>query len=148
MSYHEKRSIVSIISTLLIYAVYFMFVFQRYQQGSAHSKNVFSFWGSVILILIPVAIAAKIIIHIVSVIIYKITTAEDAPCFSDERDKLIELKATRNSQYVFCFGFLLAMGSQVLHMPPSAMFIILIFSLLVSDIFGEISQLFYYRKGI
>jgi uncharacterized membrane protein YfcA len=113
-----------------------------------NSTDVFSFWGSVILILIPVTILAKIIIFIVFMIIYRITTDEEAPCFSDERDKLIELKAARNSYWVFCFGFLLAMVSQVIHMPPSMMFIILVFSVFVADIFGEISQLYYYSRGI
>lgn len=148
MSYHERKSIVFMISTLVLFVIYFVFVFQRYQAGSFHSTNLLSFWGSVILILIPVAIMAKIIIYIVFVIIYRLTTNEEAPCFSDERDKLIALKAERNSHWVFCLGFLLAMASQVMHMSPSAMFIILIFSGFVADILGEISQLYYYRKGV
>jgi len=148
MSYHEKRNIVSMICTLLIFAIYFMFVFHRFHEGSSDSANVFSFWGAVILILIPVLIVAKIIIFIIFMIIYRMTTAEEAPCFSDERDKLIELKAARNSYWVFCLGFLLAMASQVIHMPPSVMFIVFIFSMFVSDIFGEVSQLYYYSRGI
>jgi hypothetical protein len=148
MSYHEKKSIVSMISTSVIFVIYFFIVFQKYQAGNFDSTNVFSFWAAVILILIPITIAAKIVIYIAFVIIYRITTDENAPCFSDERDKLIELKADRNSHWLFCFGFLLAMASQVMHMTPAVMFIILILSGFVSDIFGEISQLYFYRKGI
>lgn len=148
MSYHEKKSIVSMISTLVIFVIYFMIVFHRYQAGNFDSTNVFGFWGSVILILIPVSIAAKIIIYIVFMIIYRMTTNENAPAFSDERDKLIGLKAERNSHWIFCFGFILAMASQVLHMSPSVMFIILILSGFVSDILGEISQLYFYSRGI
>jgi VanZ family protein len=91
---------------------------------------------------------AKIIIYIIFCIIYRITTNENAPSFSDERDKLIELKAERNSHWVFCLGFLLAMASQVMHMAPSVMFIVLILSGFVSDIFGEVSQLYFYRRGV
>lgn len=148
MSYQEKKNIVSLISTLLIFGSYCLYVFQMYQEGSIDSTDSFSFWGSVILILIPVSIVAKIIISIVFNIIYRITTHEKEPSFSDELDKLIELKATRNSHYVFILGFLLSMGSLVIDMPTSVMFIILIFSGFVSEVVGVITQLYLYRRGV
>jgi uncharacterized membrane protein (UPF0136 family) len=45
MSYHEKKSIVSLISTLVIFVIYFIVVFHKYQNGNLDSTNVFSFWG-------------------------------------------------------------------------------------------------------
>jgi hypothetical protein len=148
MSYQEKKNIVSLIGTLLVFGFYCLFVFQKYPAGSLDSTETFSYWGAFILILIPVSIVAKIIITIVFNIIYRITTNEKEPSFSDELDKLIELKATKNSHYVFTLGFLLAMGSLVMDMPHSAMFIILISSGLVSEIVGVITQLYFYRKGV
>ena len=148
MSYQEKKNIVSLISTLLIFGFYCLYVYQKYQEGSIDSTDTYRFWGTVILILIPVSIAAKIIITIVFNIIYRITTKEVEPSFADELDKLIELKATRNSHYVFTLGFLLAMGSLVMDMPHSAMFIILILSGFVSEIVGTVTQLYLYRKGV
>lgn len=148
MSYQEKKSIVSLISTLLIFGFYCMYVFQKYPAGSLDQADTFRFWGSFILILIPVTITAKIIISIVFNIIHRIATNEAEPSFADELDKLIELKATRNSHYVFTFGFLLAMGSLVMDMQPTVMFIILIGSGLVSEIVGVITQLYHHRKGV
>jgi hypothetical protein len=148
MSFQEKRNIVSLISTLLIFTLYCMYVFQRYQEGSLDSTDTFSFWGSVILILIPVSIVAKIIIHIVFNIIYRITTKEEEPSFSDELDKLIELKATRNSHYAFIIGFLLSMGSLVMDTPTYVMFILLILSGFLSEVVGVITQLYLYRRGV
>lgn len=148
MSYQEKKNIVSLISTLLIFGFYSLYVFQMYQEGSIDRADTFRFWGAAILILIPVSIVAKIIISIVFNIIYRITTNEKEPSFSDELDKLIELKATRNSHYVFILGFLLAMGSLVMDMPLSVMFITLILSGFVSELFGVITQLYLYRKGV
>lgn len=148
MSYQEKKNIVSLISTLLIFGFYCLYVYQKYQKGSIDSTDTFHFWGSVILILIPVSIVAKIIITIVFNIIYRITTNEVEPSFADELDKLIELKATKISHYVFTLGFLLAMGSLVINMPPSAMFIILIFSGFLSEVVGVITQLYFYRRGV
>jgi hypothetical protein len=81
-------------------------------------------------------------------IIYRITTNEKEPSFSDELDKLIELKATRNSHYVFILGFLLSMGSLVMDMSPSTMFIILFISGFLSELVGVFTQLYLYRKGV
>jgi hypothetical protein len=148
MSYQEKKNYVSLISTTLIFGFYCWYVFQMYQKGSIDSTDTFSFWGSVILILIPVSIAAKILIHIVFNIIYRITTNEKEPSFSDELDKLIALKATRNSHYVFIIGFLLSMGSLVIDMSPSVMFIILFFSGFVSELVGVFTQLYLYGRGV
>jgi hypothetical protein len=147
MSYQERRAIASLIGTVLISAFYFIFAFQRYPAGNSYSTDVFHFWGSAILIFIPVSIVAKIVIHIQFNIIYAMATNEKEGSFSDERDKLIGLKATRNSLYVFTSGFLLAMGSLIMDMPPSVMFIILISSVIVSELFGDITQLYFYRRG-
>ncbi|MRN52296.1 hypothetical protein [Paenibacillus monticola] len=147
MSYQEKKNVVSLLSTLLIFGFYCSYVFQVHQESTELIDN-FRFWGASILILIPVSIVVKIIITIVFNIIYRITTNEIEPSFSDELDKLIELKATRNSHYVFILGFLLSMGSLVIEMPPSTMFIILIFSGLVSEVAGVITQLYLYRRGV
>ncbi len=149
MSYQERRNIVSIISSILISAFYYMYVFQMYQEEGFDSTNIFSFWASVILIFVLVQIVVKIVMHIVFHIINTVVTREEEdPSFLDERDKLIELKAIKNSFIVFGTGFFLSMGSQVVDMPPFTMFNILLFSLIAADIIGEISQLYFYRRGV
>ncbi|KGE16882.1 hypothetical protein [Paenibacillus wynnii] len=148
MSYQEKKNIVSLLGSFLVFVLYGLYVFQKNPVGSIDSAYTFSFWGGVILVLIPVSIVAKIIITIVFNMIYRITTNETEPSFSDELDKLIELKATRNSHYVFTLGFLVAMGSLVIDMQPTVMFIILLFSGFVSEMVGGITQLYLYRRGV
>jgi hypothetical protein len=148
MSFQEKRSIVNLVSTILITAFYSAYMVQRFPAGNDYSPDVFHFWGAFFLILIPVTIVARIVIYIVFYILNTIATREEEPSIADERDDLIELKATRYSQYAFGFGFLLAMGSLVIDMPPSAMFIILICSGLVSEMVSEISQFYFYRRGV
>jgi hypothetical protein len=80
-------------------------------------------------------------------IINKIATNEDIPVISDERDKLIELKAVRISHWIFIFGFMLSMGSQAFGMQPWVMFITLVFSGFVASVISEIARIIYYRKG-
>ena len=148
MSYQEKKNIVSLMGTVLVFGLYCLYVFQSDQIGSIHSSDTLSFWGAFILILIPVSIVAKIIITIIFNIIYRITTQETEPAFSDELDKIIELKAMRNSYFVFIAGFLLSMVALVLEMQVSAMFMILIAAGFVSEMVGGLSQLYLYRKGV
>lgn len=147
MSYQEKKNIVSLISTLLIFSLYSLYVFYMYEEGKFHTTDVFSFWGTFIVILIAISIVAKIIIYIIFNIIYRITTNEKEPTFSDELDKLIKMKATTISHYVFVGGFFLAMGSLVLNVSPYVMFIILIFSGVISEMVGMITEIYLYRRG-
>jgi uncharacterized membrane protein len=147
MSYHEKRSIVNIISTILITGSYFWYILQNEPTANMNTDELLKFWATSLLYLIPVSIVAKIVIHIVFAIFNAITTREDVPK-KDERDKLIELKSVRNSNYMFGFGFMLAMIAIALNGSVTLMFAILIIGGMCSEIFDNATQLYFYRKGI
>jgi uncharacterized membrane protein len=148
MSFQERRSVMNIASTILVTAFYFAYMMQRYPQENAYSPEVFRFWGAFFLIFIPVTILARIITYIIFYIVNTIATREEESSITDERDNLIELKATRYSMIVFGLGFVLAMVSLVMGLPPSVMFIILICAGLVSEIVSEFSQFYFYRRGL
>jgi hypothetical protein len=148
MSFQERRSIVNLASSLLVYAFYSAYMIPRFPNGDSYSPEVFRFWGVFFLVFVPVIIVAKIALYILFYIVNTIVTREEEPSISDERDQLIELKATRYSRYVFGFGVLLAMGSLAIDMPPSTMFILLMGSGIVSEIVSETSQFYYYRRGV
>jgi hypothetical protein len=148
MSFHERRSIVDLVGTILVSVLYSAFMIQRFPAVSPYSPEVFRFWGAFILILIPVSIVAKIVIYIVFHIINAIATREEDIPITDERDKLIELKAQTISNYVFIVGFILAMSSLVFDVPPSVMFILLFLSGLLSQVVSDIATFLFYRRGI
>lgn len=148
MSFQERRSLVAMISSIGIAAVYFAYMLQRAAADGVDVAQDSRFWASSILILIPVSIVARIIIHIVFSILNTLATREEEPPFLDERDKLIELKASQNGSSVFIFGFILSMLTVVLGLPPAAMFITLIVSGMLSALVVEASQLLYYRRGV
>ena len=148
MFFQEKRNIVSIISTILITAVYYLYVYYNYIIEDPEIINNVKFWATVIIVMIPVQIIFKIIIHIIFTIVNKIATNEDEPPFSDELDKLIELKSLRNAFIVFMAGFALSMASQLIDMGISTMFITLLSALLLSEITGDCTQIYYYRRGL
>lgn len=148
MSYQEKKVLVSIISSIVIFALYTIYAIYNAEENSITSDSDFSFWGSFILILLPVSIVAKIIIHIGFVIYNKIARNEDGPSFEDELDKIIELKADRISLYVFFFGFIFSMVPLVTELPTYLTFLVLILFGFLSDLLGRIAQLYFYRKGV
>ena len=147
MSSHERQAIVSLLTTLLLAAIFFVYVLPRYPAGNPYAPMVFHFWGWAVVILIPVSIVANIAISIVFSIVYSMATQEKAAFFADERDKFIELRALRNALYAFSSGFFLAMGALAIGLSPSVMFIVLMVSGYGSGLVGNISQLYLYRKG-
>jgi len=148
MSFQEKKIYVSIVSSILIFTLYTIYAVNNAAEGSITSASDFRFWGSFILVLLPVSIAAKIVIHIGFVIFNKIATNEDAPSFEDEFDKIVELKADRVSLYVFFFGFILSMVPLVTDLPTYYTFLALILFGFLSDLLGRIAQLYFYKKGV
>lgn len=148
MDQKERQVLVTILATILIFVVYSLFVYNRYIAPDHEIINNPGFWGKAFLLLIPVAIVAQIIIHIIFAIVNKAVTNEDIPSKDDERDKLIELKSIRISHWIFTLGFMLAMGSQALKMELSVMFITLIASGFLSGIISEGAKLYFYHRGV
>lgn len=148
MTYQEKKSIITFLTTSTVTLVYFFYVFTVYHDGSEEALNDLQLWGKAILILIPVQVIAHILLHIIFAIVHKIATGEDLPSKPDERDKLIELKANRNSNNGWMFGFLFAMGALALGYGPFIMFVVMVSAGLFSGIVETLSTLYYYRRGI
>jgi hypothetical protein len=148
MEFQEKRSLVNLITTPLLFIFYYLYVFAQYRSLDVASGTDLSFWAKYILILVPVIIIPKIIIYIIFAIINKIMTGDKITDMEDEMDKLIDLKASRNGSIVFMIGFMLAMVALVSGWSAHSMFIIIFGSFLVSGIFGEASMFYYYRKGV
>ncbi|MEH7097380.1 hypothetical protein [Neobacillus vireti] len=148
MTYQEKKSIVTLIGAILIFASYCFYMYPRLPEGGLESTETFRFWGSFVLNLTLFSIATHIVVSIIFNIIFTMTTQEKLPTFADELDKLIELKAHRNSFFVFIVGFLLAMGSLIIVHPSQVMFMILIMFGFISDVTGSVTKLYHYRKGV
>ena len=148
MSYQEKQNIVNIFSGLLVTIIYAWMVYQRHMQGQYDLVNDFRTWGIIFLIFIGVSIVVRIIIQIIFHIINAIATREEDVPKEDERDKLIKLKATRNSYYAFTSGFVISVVGLALGMPVHWIFIAFVAFGLIAEILDNGSQIYYYRKGV
>ena len=148
MSYQEKQNIVNIFSGLLVTIIYALMVYQRHQQGQFDLTDDFQTWGRIFLVFIGISVTVRIIIQIIFHIINAISTREEDVPVEDERDKLIKLKATRNSYYAFTSGFILSVLGLALGMPVHWIFIAFVAFGLIAEILDNGSQIYYYRKGI
>lgn len=147
MSFQERRAVVYMLGSIGTVVLYAAYMAQRYPDAGAYSVEVFRFWGLFFLLLIPVSIVTRIIIHILFSIVHTVSTQEEEPQITDERDHLIELRSTRNALYVFSVGVILAMGSLVLEMRPDVMFILLLGAGFGASLVDELSQFYFYRRG-
>lgn len=148
MSYREKENIINIFSGLLIAGIYSWIIYQKHLAGQFDLTTDFKSWGTIFLIFIGLSVIARIVIYIVFHIINAIATREEDIPKEDERDKLIKLKATRNSHHAFSFCFMIGFILLAVGMPVYGMFIAFLAGGLVSEIVDNGSQMYYYRKGI
>jgi hypothetical protein len=148
MTHQEKNNIISMITSIIVSVPYLIFIFNKYQAENLALPEELKFWGAAILILIPLRIISEIIVYIVFAILNTIITGEDEVEITDERDNLIALKSTRNSYYMFIIGFVISLIAITVSSSPSAMFMILIITGVVSEFTDILSKIYYYRKGI
>ncbi len=147
MDNKEKQILVTAISFILIFVIYSLHVYNKYIAVDFDILNDFKFWGKAFLILIPITIVVQIVIQILFAIVNKIVTDEDMETKTDERDKLIDLKAIRISHWIFTAGFMISMVTQVLGMEPYVMFLSLICSGFISAVVSEFAKVCFYRRG-
>lgn len=148
MTYQEKQNVVNIFSALLITLIYAWLVWQRQQQGQFDLAEDFRQWGILFLIFIALSVIARIIIQVVFHIGNAIATREEKIPREDERDKLVKLKALRNSYYAFTGGFVVSVVGLALGMPVYWIFIAFVGFGMIAEIIDNASQIFYYRKGV
>jgi hypothetical protein len=148
MSYQEKQNVVNIFSALLITIIFAWMVWQRQQLGQLDLTEDFRQWGIVFLIFIGISVVARIIIQILFHIGNAIATREEKVPAEDERDKLVKLKAIRNSYYAFTSGFVVSVVGLALGMPVHWIFIAFVVFGMLAEIIDNGSQIYYYRKGV
>ncbi len=165
MSYQERRTIVSLITGILVIAAYLIYTLGRYQSGAVDGSDL-KFWAGAILIFIGIGIAVSIVIQIVFHILMSIGIAVNrkiqgeslddkaieksinAQMVEDEMDKLIQLKAMRISFAAAGVGFIAALVSLVLGYSAAVMLNILFLSFSVGALIEGVVELYYYRRGV
>lgn len=154
MTYNEKKSLTNIISSILITSIYGIIIYQKYLNGAINDSDIFRFWAIIILIFIPISIVARIVIMIIFHIIEAVVQTaqgkeiEDEMDVTDERDKIIHMKASTISMYIFSLGFIAALATQLFDVSNHVFFIVLLAAGLITDVVSESLMIRYYRRGI
>ncbi len=147
MTYKEKQITITLVANLLLLGFYFLSLSQIAQDDQLTLHNAVSLWATVIVLGIIVNIVAGILGQIIMSIIEAVRTHEEPSYVEDERDEMISLKGKRNSYHVFGIGVFLSMLSLAIGQPALVMFNLLIFTAFMAEIVGDLSQLFFYRRG-
>ncbi|MBE0700113.1 MAG: hypothetical protein IH571_00345, partial [Acholeplasmataceae bacterium] len=74
MTYHEKRTIATSVTGLLVMLAYLFYAIFKYNEGSVESLSL-KFWAARMLIFIGIGIVAIIVVMILFHIIYSIALA-------------------------------------------------------------------------
>ncbi|MBM7542113.1 hypothetical protein [Amphibacillus cookii] len=165
MSYQEKKTIVSILTGLLILTTYCFYAYGKYQSGVVAMDDLM-FWARTMLLFIAISIVATIVIQIVFNILLSIMIAiqeKASGCESDDKeiektietemvtdemDRLIELKSMRIGFFFAGIGFVIALIAVVLDYSAAVMIQIIFISFHIGSLLEAITQLYFYRKGI
>ncbi len=137
ITFQEKSIIVTLTTTLIIFSGYFVTAFTMLAQPDVPEASIIALFIGAVVLMVAVQIGVHVIIALFS-------KHEE----SDERDKLIKLKATRISYYVLVAGIWATAVSPALWSSTFMILNLLILSFMLSAIIGQISQLVMYRRGV
>jgi len=163
MSYQEKRTLMSIITSVLLMISYSIYAFGK--AGMEHINDL-QFWAKTILIFIGIGIVVLIILQIVFHILMAISRAIRAKLSEnevdeeeigrsmrvetteDEMDKIIEMKSNKFGYTIMGLGFMAGLIAIAFGASAVAMLNILFFSTWTGSLIEALMQIRYYRKGI
>ncbi|MEI9991591.1 MAG: hypothetical protein WDM86_16295 [Rhizomicrobium sp.] len=136
MAFREKTAWISLLSTLIIYGLYFWSVVRTGQQmGSFHLGSLIG------------TIVALVIVQVALIVVAAIFSPKDAQAPRDEREKLIELRAIRIGYFGLAMGVLSVCAVGAFY--PSVVFNInaLLFLLVAAEALRQAGSIVQYRRG-
>ena len=136
MSFQEKSTWSQLVGLVLVFGYYFYRVL-----GTSLSEVE-------TVILFIVAVVALVALQIVFHIVIALSNIREANQGEDERDKMIELKATRVSAFVLGAGALLSASLWIFGVTPLTMANAILLSLVIAEVVQGVLQVVYYRRGV
>jgi len=139
MTYQEKSLWVSLVSTVVIFGIYF---FQAFSVMSDPARS-----GQTLITYFIIAVVAAIVVQIATQVWFAMTDRKAVEAGMDERDKSIDLKTTRRAYYVLVFGIWISVGTQAFLSDLTMMINILMLSFIIAELVTYVSKLLIYRRG-
>lgn len=149
MSYQEKKALLNFGITVVALLLYANYVCNHFWREGMNTEELLVFWSKTILIMIPIQIVIHIVVHIaLAITLGMFNGGKLREEINDEFDKIIELKATRNSMIWFAFAFIGALGWLAAGYGVNYFFGTLIICGVISEVIDAFSRVYYYRKGV
>jgi hypothetical protein len=138
MSFREKTAWISAVGLILVYGVYFWIVWSAALNGQAGTLH----YGG----LLVQSIVLLIIFQAVPLIAIAVWKPKDAQAGIDEREYLIDLKATNIAFYVLVTGALVMCVRAQMEQPAFYVTNGLFFTVVLAQLVKSVSQIVYYRR--
>ncbi len=140
LSFREKSIWTSLIVTLLIFGYYYFQAFSIFSNAAIPNESLMGLFVGVVVL--------TIVVQVVLQSVLAIANRKEAASASDERDTLIELKATRLAYFILAGGVWIA-GISIFVLPSALITAnIILFFFILAEIIGFSTRLFFYRRGI
>lgn len=152
MYYGEGKTFVELVSSIATLLIYGIAVGVGLYNEYIVINDILQFWAIIILIFIPLSIIVRIIVHILysigNSVAHEIKGGFPDNEVVDERDKMIMLKATRNSMFLFVVGFFVGLIFLAFKMSPHYFFGSIVLFGALTDLMSTILTMVYYRRGV
>lgn len=135
ITFKEKSLWIQLVTLSFVFGGYFLSIDYTFPETIPSNSVSHFIWLIVILVIL------NILGHILA-------SAFNKPENEDERDKLIELKASRIQAFIQAVGIVMAILASLKLQNLYITVNLLILSLVISEVLDKAVQLFYYRKGI
>jgi hypothetical protein len=136
MSFREKSAWITLVTILLVFGIYV-----------THGTNLLSpdpgLWDAHV---IAICIAAFIVIELAAHLVLYLRFPKEARTPKDERERLIDLRATRLAAYVYVIGTFIAILAGT-HATGLATGVWVLFAFVIAEVVNYSMRIFLYRRG-
>lgn len=148
MSYQERQAASSLIAGLIIFTAYFLWLWRASASGYFDGPDASRLAGIAICVLMVGGVLFTIAFSIVFNILTAIINNNPKPSFVvDERDKLLELRATRYANALIGFGFVACMIGLALGVSLFWTLQLIDIAFAIGSLMESVFQLAFYRWG-
>ena len=137
MSFREKSAWISFVLIVLVFGPYFWLV-GRQLMGGAHVH------GGTQFALIALFFVLEVVVHVA----IAVRSPRDARAPKDEREDLIDLKATRAAFYVLFGGALMSIFTMHFRVTVWIMSQFVLFSIVIAELVKFSRQIVLFRRGL
>lgn len=148
MSYEERNTVVTLISSLLVNAWFLNRIWIMYHDGTSTAPDGLQIWAQTMLWVVPVAIGSVIALTVLTNIVVGAISGETDRGIVDERDRKFEFFGMGATMAFAVAGFLVSMILLALGYGGFVAFTVIYLSFFLGDIAGSLVKLGFYRAGI